>query len=70
MEDLNIVVRERLEKAAELERQDIALYPNAYPVPEKIKDVLAAGGKTAEELRIGSNGLYDRRAGSFDSLIW
>ncbi len=31
MEDLNIVVRERLEKAAELERQNIALYPNAYP---------------------------------------
>jgi len=50
MEDLNIVVRERLEKAAELERQNIALYPNAYSVPEKIKDLLAAGGKTAEEL--------------------
>ena len=41
MEDLNIVVRERLEKAAELERQNIALYPNAYSVPEKIKDLLA-----------------------------
>ncbi len=51
MEDLNTVVRERLEKAAELERQDIELYPNAYPVREKIKDVLAAGGKTAEELQ-------------------
>ena len=50
MEDLNIVVRERLEKAAELERQNIALYPNAYRVPEKIKDLLAAGGQTAEEL--------------------
>jgi len=50
MEDLNIVVRERLEKAAELERRNIALYPNAYPVPDKIKDLLAAGGKRAEEL--------------------
>ncbi len=51
MEDLNIVVRERLEKAAELERRNIALYPNGYPVPDKIKDLLArAGGKTAEEL--------------------
>jgi lysyl-tRNA synthetase class 2 len=51
MEDLNIVVRERLEKAAELERGNIALYPNAYPVTHKIKDLLErVAGKTAEEL--------------------
>jgi len=51
MEDLNIVVRERLEKAAEFERQNIALYPNGYPVAHKITDVLErAAGKTAEEL--------------------
>ncbi len=51
MEDLNIVVRERLDKAAEFERQNIALYPNGYPVAHKIKDVLGgAAGKTAEEL--------------------
>lgn len=50
MEDLNIVVRERLEKAAELERRNIELYPNAYPVHDRIKDLLAAaGGKTAHE---------------------
>ena len=51
MEDLNIVVRERLEKAAQFERRNIALYPNGYPVPHKIKDLLErAGAKTAEEL--------------------
>src|SRR5208337_2967035 len=51
MEDLNIVVRERLEKAAELERQGIALYPNGYAVSHKIKDLLErAAAKTAEEL--------------------
>ncbi len=51
MEDLNIVVRERLEKAAELERQNVALYPNGYRVPDRIKHLLAnSGGKKAEEL--------------------
>lgn len=51
MEDLNVVTRERLEKAAELERRDVALYPNGYPVPHRIKDLVeAAAGKTAEEL--------------------
>lgn len=51
MEDVNIVVRERLEKAAELERQNIALYPNALPVTDKIKDILArAESRTSEEL--------------------
>ncbi len=51
MEDLNIVVRERLEKAAELERANVALYPNGFSVPDRIKDLLAhAGDKKAEEL--------------------
>ncbi len=51
MEDLNAVMRERLEKATELERGNIALYPNAYPVTHKLKDLLErAAGKTAEEL--------------------
>ena len=51
MEDLNIVVRERLEKAAELERQGVALYPNGYGAPERIKGLLAdSAGKKAEEL--------------------
>ncbi|MDR3567125.1 MAG: lysine--tRNA ligase [Syntrophobacteraceae bacterium] len=51
MEDLNIVVRERLEKAAELERQDVALYPNGYEVADRIKYLLAnSAAKKAEEL--------------------
>ncbi len=51
MEDLNIVVRERLEKAAELERQNVALYPNGYLVPDRIRRLLEdSGGKTGEEL--------------------
>ncbi len=51
MEDLNMVVRERMEKAAELERQNVALYPNAYPVSDRIKDLLArAGDKNVQEL--------------------
>ena len=51
MEDLNIVVRERLEKAAEFERQDVALYPNGYAVAHKIKDLQeGSASKTAEEL--------------------
>lgn len=51
MEDLNIVMRERLEKAAELEQQSIQLYPNGYTVPNRIADLLEhAEGKTAEEL--------------------
>ena len=51
MEDLNIVVRERLEKAAELERGNVALYPNGYQVPDRIKHLLAeSGGKSGEDL--------------------
>ncbi|MGC9195250.1 MAG: lysine--tRNA ligase [Syntrophobacteraceae bacterium] len=51
MDDLNVVVRERLEKAAELERQNVALYPNGYKVPDRIKELLEkSGGKTAAEL--------------------
>jgi len=51
MEDSNIVARERLEKAAELERGDIALYPNGYHVTHRIKDLLArAAGRTNEDL--------------------
>jgi lysyl-tRNA synthetase, class II len=51
MEELNAVTRERLEKAAELERQNIPIFPNGYPVSHRIKDLLEhAEGKTAEEL--------------------
>ncbi len=36
MEDLNLVMRERLQKAQELERAEIALFPNSYAVPHQI----------------------------------
>ncbi|MEN6437727.1 MAG: lysine--tRNA ligase [Syntrophobacter sp.] len=51
MEDLNTVTRERFEKAADLEQRNVELYPNGYPVPHKIADLLqAAGPKTGEQL--------------------
>jgi lysyl-tRNA synthetase class 2 len=54
MEDLNILTRERLEKASEFEQQEISLYPNGFSVPHKIKDLLqSAADKTAEELETG-----------------
>lgn len=40
MEDLNIVMRERLQKAEELEGEGVLLYPNGFPVPHRIKDIL------------------------------
>ncbi len=51
MEDLNLVMRERLKKATELEQNGVALFPNRYPVSHRIKD-LAAGFalSSAEEL--------------------
>ncbi len=51
MEDLNIVMRERLHKAEELEGEGRLLYPNGYPVPHRIKDVQSAhADRNAEEL--------------------
>jgi len=51
MEDLNILARERLEKAAEFEQQDVSLYPNGFAVPHKIRDLLhKAAENSAEEL--------------------
>ncbi|HOI94431.1 MAG TPA: lysine--tRNA ligase [Syntrophobacter fumaroxidans] len=51
MEDLNIVMRERLQKAEELEGSGVPLYPNGYPVPHHIKDLLDGyADKSAEEL--------------------
>ncbi len=51
MEDLNVVTRERIEKAVEMESRNVALYPNGYAVPHRINDVVGpAGNKTAEEL--------------------
>jgi len=51
MEDLNVVMKERLKKAQELETQGIALYPNHFRVHHRSRDVLeAVGHMTAEEL--------------------
>ena len=51
MDDVNAVMRERLQKAEELEREGIPIYPNGYPVPHRIKDLIAERGESsAEEL--------------------
>ena len=51
MEDLNLVMRERLQKAQELERAEIALFPNSYAVPHQIGNIIREySDKNAEEL--------------------
>jgi lysyl-tRNA synthetase, class II len=51
MEDLNLVMRERLKKATELEQGGVALFPNRYRVSHPIKDLVASFGmSSAEEL--------------------
>jgi len=54
MEDLNAVMRERIQKAEEMEAQGISLYPNGYSVPHRIQDVISENEeKSAEELEAG-----------------
>lgn len=56
MEDLNLVMRERLNKATELERDGVALFPNGYPVSHRIKDLVESfGSSDAEELEAQSD---------------
>ncbi len=51
MEDLNVVMRERLQKAEELEQINVPLYPNGHSVPHHIEDLLeVAREKNAQEL--------------------
>lgn len=51
MDDLNLVMRERLRKAEELEESGWALFPNGLAVPDHIGDILRDyGSKRAEEL--------------------
>jgi lysyl-tRNA synthetase, class II len=51
MEDLNTVMRERLQKAMELEQADYALFPNGYGVPDHMQDLITAhADRNAEEL--------------------
>ncbi|MGV8074669.1 MAG: lysine--tRNA ligase [Syntrophobacteraceae bacterium] len=55
MEDLNVVMRERLQKASDLEREGVSLYPNGYTVPHPISDLIEKGGElTTEELQAES----------------
>jgi lysyl-tRNA synthetase, class II len=49
MEDLNLVMRERLRKATEIEEEGVALFPNNYPVLHRIKDLVAAFGHASSE---------------------
>lgn len=49
MEDLNVVMRERMEKAQEIERVGIPIFPNGYPVPHRILDLLIRFGSCANE---------------------
>ncbi|GLI35949.1 lysine--tRNA ligase [Desulforhabdus amnigena] len=51
MDDLNVVMRERIQKAEEMEKGGVVLYPNGYNVPHHIKDLIEAfKDKTSEEL--------------------
>lgn len=51
MDDVNVVMRERMEKAEEIEREGVPLYPNGYSVTHHIKDLIETyTGKTSEEL--------------------
>jgi lysyl-tRNA synthetase class 2 len=55
MEDLNLVLRERLQKAEQLEQDGIPLYPNGFSVPHQILDLIAAHeAKSPEELEADS----------------
>lgn len=51
MEDLNIVMKERLQKAREMEANGIAMYPNGYAVADQVRELLRrCGDKSAEQL--------------------
>jgi lysyl-tRNA synthetase, class II len=51
MEDLNTVLRERLQKAEQMEADGIPLYPSGFPVPDPIDDIVSKhGDASAEEL--------------------
>ena len=59
MDDLNIVMRERMQKAREMEGEGTPLFPNGFPVAHRIKELLEAGeGKSAEELEASPGEAY------------
>jgi len=49
MDDVNVVMRERLQKAEELEKAGTPLYPNGRQVPHRIKDLMEKYGKSSAE---------------------
>jgi len=52
MEDLNLVMRERLQKAQELEKAGVVLYPSGFQVAHRIHDIITRSGhKSSEELQ-------------------
>jgi lysyl-tRNA synthetase, class II len=58
MEDLNLVMRERLKKATELEQDGVALFPNRYPVPHRIKELVATFGSSPAEALEAQTDIY------------
>jgi lysyl-tRNA synthetase class 2 len=56
MEDLNAVMRERMQKAEEMEKEGTSLFPNGLPVSDGIRELLRSGeGRSAEELEANSS---------------
>ena len=49
MEDINFVMRERLAKSEEMEKEGVPLYPNGHAVPHCISDILSAHGETTHD---------------------
>ncbi|GKT10554.1 lysine--tRNA ligase [Desulforhabdus sp. TSK] len=59
MEDLSVVMRERIQKAEALEQEGVTLYPNGYEVPHHIKDLVEASqGRSAQELEAAQSVSY------------
>jgi len=49
MEDLNVVMRERMQKAEQMEEAGISIYPNGYSVPDHIQDLMEKYANTSSE---------------------
>lgn len=59
MEDLSVVMRERIQKAEALEQEGVTLYPNGYEVPHHIRDLVEASqGRSAQELEADQSVSY------------
>lgn len=56
MEDLNAVMRERLDKTRQLEQAGTAAYPNGYPVANRIIEIIdQCAAQSAEDLEQGAS---------------